>query len=86
MERIKLKHESSSRVSKDFLSTIRDLEHHILYNQKPLKQFRDVNTKYYNTDKGEEVFTNTHAKGVIVPPGNPFYGGFPAYLQFPNNE
>jgi hypothetical protein len=62
------------------------MEHHILYNQKPLKQFRDVNTKYYDTDKGEEVFTNAHAKGVIVPPGNPFYGGYPAYLQFPNNE
>ena len=83
---MKYKHEQNTRVSKDFLHQMKDLEHHLLYNQKPLKQFRDVATKYYDTEKGEEVFTNTHAKGVIVPPGNPFYEGFPAYLQYPNNE
>jgi hypothetical protein len=62
------------------------MEYHVMYNRKPLKQFREVNTKYYDTDKGQEVFTNTYAKGVIVPPGNPFYDGYPAYLQFPDNE
>ena len=50
-----------------------------------MKTFREVHTKYYNTDKGEEVFTDTVPKGVIVPPGNPFYGGFPAYLRYPDN-
>ena len=83
---IKAKHEANSSVSKDFLNKMSDLEHHILYNRKPLKQFRDVHTKYYNTHNGEEVFTETHAKGVIVPPGNPFYGGFPSYLKYPNND
>lgn len=62
------------------------MEYHILYNRKPLRQFRDVNIKYFNNDRNQEVFTNTHAKGVIVPPGNPFYDGFPAYLKFPNND
>ena len=86
MEAIKKRHEANTVISPDFLAKYKDLEKYVLYNRKPLKQFRDVNIKYYNTDKGEEVFTNTHAKGVVVPPGNPFYGGFPAYLKYPNND
>ena len=83
LDTIKAKHEKNDIISPEFLEKYKEIEYHLLYNRKPLKQFRDVNTRYYESDRNEEVFTNTHPPGVIMPPGNPYFKGLPTYLKYP---